>query len=175
MSNPDPASTGKHSLLSEPTDEHFMNLALVEAVSAYQDGEVPVGAVIVKDGKIIGRAHNLRETLNDPTAHAEMLAITQAAEAVEQWRLEGCTLYVTLEPCPMCAGAIVNSRIPRVVFGTTDPKAGACGSLFNLVQDDRLNHRVSLESGLKQQEASELLKNFFREARNGTLRKKPKE
>ncbi len=151
-----------------------MNLALAEAMKAYEVGEVPVGAVIAHKGKVVGRAHNLRETLNDPTAHAEMLAITQAAEAVKQWRLEDCTLYVTLEPCPMCAGAIVNSRIPRVVFGATDPKAGACGSLFNLVQDARLNHRVELEAGLKQQEASELLKSFFREARNGTLGKKPR-
>lgn len=166
--------TEQSPLISVPTDEHFMNLALTEAIKAYEDGEVPVGAVIAHKGKVIGRAHNLRETLNDPTAHAEMLAITQAAEAVEQWRLEDCTLYVTLEPCPMCAGAIVNSRIPRVVFGATDPKAGACGSLFNLVQDARLNHRVELEAGLKQQEASELLKSFFREARNGTLGKKPR-
>ncbi|MHC4841564.1 MAG: tRNA adenosine(34) deaminase TadA [Planctomycetota bacterium] len=175
MTDPETTDDVEGSLLSGPTDEHFMNLALVEAVKAYEDGEVPVGAVIAKNGKVVGRAHNLRETLNDPTAHAEMIAITQAAEAVEQWRLEDCTLYVTLEPCPMCAGAIVNSRIPRVVYATTDPKAGACGSLFNLVQDSRLNHRVELENGLKQQEASELLKNFFREARNGTMRKRPKE
>ncbi|MEE9311534.1 MAG: tRNA adenosine(34) deaminase TadA [Planctomycetota bacterium] len=166
--------TEQSPLISGPTDEHFMNLALAEAMKAYEVGEVPVGAVIAHKGKVVGRAHNLRETLNDPTAHAEMLAITQAAEAVKQWRLEDCTLYVTLEPCPMCAGAIVNSRIPRVVFGATDPKAGACGSLFNLVQDARLNHRVELEAGLKQQEASELLKSFFREARNGTLGKKPR-
>lgn len=153
------------SLLQPPDDSAFMRAAMQEALAAYEKGEVPVGAVIVESGRIIGRGHNLRETLNDPTAHAEMLALTAAAEARGEWRLEGCTLYVTLEPCPMCAGAIVNSRIRRVVFGASDPKAGACGTLYNLVQDARLNHRAELQGGVLAEEAGEILKSFFREAR----------
>ncbi|MBZ0137549.1 MAG: tRNA adenosine(34) deaminase TadA [Planctomycetes bacterium] len=163
------------SLLGPPDDETFMRVALQEALLAYERGEVPVGAVVVDDGRIIGRGHNLRETLNDPTAHAEMLALTAAAEARGEWRLDGCSLYVTLEPCPMCAGAIVNARIKRVVFGASDPKAGACGTLFNLVQDARLNHRTELQSGLLSGEAGEILKSFFREARAGTLKRKRKD
>jgi tRNA(adenine34) deaminase len=149
-----------------------MRAALNQALLAYEQGEVPVGAVIVHDSKILGRGYNQRELLNDPTAHAEMIAITEAAEALQSWRLEDCTMYVTLEPCPMCAGAIVNSRIKRVVYGATDPKAGACGTLFNLVQDSRLNHRASLQTGILGEEAGELLKSFFREAREGTLKKR---
>lgn len=149
-----------------------MRTAFKEALLAYEKGEVPVGAVVVREGRIIGRGHNLRETLNDPTAHAEMLAMTSAAEEKTSWRLEDCTLYVTLEPCPMCAGAIVNSRMKRVVYGATDPKAGACGTLYNLVQDSRLNHRAELQSGVLGEEAGELLKSFFRECRDGTIKRR---
>lgn len=144
-----------------------MAIALREALNAYEDGEVPVGAVVVKDGRVIGRGFNQRETLKDPTAHAEMLALTAAAEAVGDWRLENCDLYVTLEPCPMCAGAIVNARVRRVVYGATDPKAGACGTLYNLVQDQRLNHRCQLEHGVLAQDCSDVLKEFFRQQRAG--------
>jgi len=157
------------SALQPPDDAAFMCAALKEAIAAYEKGEVPVGAVVVHEGRIIGRGHNLRETLNDPTAHAEMLAMTAASEARGQWRLDECTLYVTLEPCPMCAGAIVNGRVKRVVYGASDPKAGACGTLFNLVQDARLNHRAQLEAGVLGDEAGELLKSFFRECREGTI------
>jgi tRNA(adenine34) deaminase len=160
------------SLLQPLDDEACMRVALQEAIAAYETGEVPVGAVVVHDGHIIGRGHNLRETLNDPTAHAEMLAMTSASESKGEWRLEDCTLYVTLEPCPMCAGAIVNARMKRVVFGATDPKAGACGTLYNLVQDARLNHRAELSGGVMGAEASELLKSFFRECREGTIQRR---
>jgi tRNA(adenine34) deaminase len=146
-----------------------MREALLEAVRAYEKGEVPVGAVIVKDGRVIARGHNQRELLNDPTAHAEMLALTAASGALEQWRLEDCDLYVTLEPCPMCAGAIVNSRVRRVVYGATDPKAGACGTLYNLVQDSRLNHRAEVVAGVLAEDCGEILKTFFRECRAGTM------
>lgn len=147
------------------SDEACMRVALREALRAWEEGEVPVGAVVVRDGRVIGRGYNLREKLSDPTAHAEMIAITAAAEEIGDWRLERCTLFVTLEPCPMCAGAIVNSRIPRVVFGAKDPKAGACGSLMNLVQDARLNHRVELVEGVLSEDASMLLREFFRTRR----------
>lgn len=155
--------------LLAPSDEGYMRLALREALCAFDQGEVPVGAVVVHQGRVIGRGHNLREKLSDPTAHAEMLALTAAAQALEDWRLEECTLYVTLEPCPMCAGAIVNSRVKRVVFGALDPKAGACGSLFNLVQDARLNHRAELVSGVLAADAGDLLKEFFRSRRKGRV------
>lgn len=145
--------------------ERFMRAALREAEFALEEGEVPVGAVVVKDGRIIGRGHNQRETLNDPTAHAEMIAITQASAAVEAWRLTGATLYVTLEPCSMCAGAIVLARIDRVVFGAADPKAGACGSLLNVVQDHRLNHRSALLPAILAPECSAILQEFFRARR----------
>ncbi len=143
-------------------DEAFMRLALKEAEAAAAEDEVPVGCVIVRGGKVIARAHNQRETLKDPTAHAEMIAITQAAEAVGDWRLEGCDLYVTLEPCAMCAGAIVLARLARVVFGATDPKAGACGTLMNLVQDARLNHRVTLVTGVLAEPCGGILSGYFR-------------
>ena len=128
-------------------DERWMESALREAEQAYKRKEVPIGAVIVHDGRIIGRGYNQIETLQDPTAHAEMIAITAAATALGSRRLDGCTLYVTLEPCAMCAGAIVLARIPRLVFGASDPKAGACGTLYNIVQDERLNHRVEMLGG----------------------------
>lgn len=153
----------------QPADADFMRIALDEAIKAHELEEVPIGAVVVKEGKLIARGYNLRERLKDPTAHAEMIAITAAAEALGDWRLEGCTLYVTLEPCAMCAGAIVNSRVPRVVFGALDPKAGACGSLFNLVQDSRLNHRVELVSGVLAEDCGALLKEFFRARRKSAI------
>jgi tRNA(adenine34) deaminase len=138
-----------------------MRAALREAGEAARRDEVPVGAVVVHGGRIIGRGFNQREMLKDPTAHAEMIAITQAAAALEGWRLEGATLYVTLEPCLMCAGAIVNARIPRVVFGAPDPKAGACGSLYQVGLDPRLNHRFEVTGGVLAAECAALLQEFF--------------
>jgi len=129
---------------SPKIDEEYMAEALRQAMMALEDNEVPVGAIIVKDGRVIGRAHNQRERLGDPTAHAEMIAITQAAEHAGNWRLEGCTMYVTLEPCPMCAGAIVLARLPRLVFGARDPKAGAAGSIYDIPRDPKLNHAVDV-------------------------------
>jgi tRNA(adenine34) deaminase len=154
--------------LLQPDDSFFMKEALREAAKAAETDEVPVGAVVVHEGKIIARAHNQREILNDPTAHAEMIALTQAASALEEWRLEGTTLYVTLEPCPMCAGAIVNARIPRLVWGADDPKAGACRSLMNIVQDDRLNHRVECTGGILADECGEILREFFKNKRKAS-------
>jgi tRNA(adenine34) deaminase len=145
--------------------EH-MAMALDEAAAAADEDEVPVGAVIVSFTKgVIGRAHNQREMLRDPTAHAEMIAITQAAQALGSWRLEGCALYVTLEPCPMCAGAIVLGRLGRLVYGADDPKAGACRSLYRLADDPRLNHRATVVAGLLEEECGALLKEFFRSRR----------
>ena len=146
-------------------DSHWMAKALALAGRAAALGEVPIGAVLVKDGKIIGRGFNRREGQNDPSAHAEMIAIRQAAKRLAAWRLTGTTLYVTLEPCPMCMGAVILARIERLVFGSFDPKAGAAGSLYNLAEDSRFNHRVVVESGVKGQECSELLSGFFRELR----------
>ncbi len=128
-------------------------------------GEVPVGAIIVKDGIALARAHNQREQTGDPTAHAELIAIRLAASSIGDWRLTNTTLYVTLEPCPMCCGAIVLARIPRVVYATSDPKAGAAGTLFNLLQDKRLNHQVEVTQGVLAEESSHLLKSFFRDRR----------
>ena len=139
--------------------------ALRLAREALALGEVPVGAVIVRDGSILAQAHNLRELLSDPTAHAERLAITLAGRALGSWRLTGCTLYVTLEPCPMCAGAIVQARIARVVYGAADPKAGACRSLYRLADDPRFNHRAEVCGGALGRECSELLTEFFRSKR----------
>jgi len=146
-------------------DEHFMRQALREAAEAAEHGEVPVGAVVVHQGRVIGRGHNQRETLHDPTAHAELIAITAAAAHLESWRLEGCTLYVTLEPCAMCAGAIVLARVDRLVCGAPDPKAGACGSVLDVVREPRLNHRVEPEMGLMALECGEILRQFFRRRR----------
>jgi len=143
----------------------FMQEALAEARLAQAHGEVPIGAVVAFDGEIIGRGHNRRETQNDPTAHAEILAIREAARHLDNWRLTNATLYVTLEPCPMCAGAIVNARLQRLVFGAYDPKAGAVTSLMNLVQDKRLNHFVEVYDGICQRECAELLQMFFQELR----------
>jgi tRNA(adenine34) deaminase len=154
--------------------ETLMRLALREAERALKTGEVPVGAVIVRHesgdgpGQVIGAAYNQREQLRDPTAHAEMIAITQAAEALGSWRLSDCTLYVTLEPCPMCAGAIVLARLPRLVFGAADPKAGAVTSLYQLVNDPRLNHRAEVVSGVLAGPCGEILSRFFQQKRRGT-------
>lgn len=141
--------------------ERWMRAALELARQAYDEGEVPIGAVIVHDGRIIGEGYNQRESLKDPTAHAEMIAITQAAQSLESWRLLDCTIYITLEPCPMCAGAIVLARIPTVIYGTTDPKAGACHSLFQITDDARLNHRAAVLGGVLQPECKGLLQDFF--------------
>jgi tRNA(adenine34) deaminase len=138
-----------------------MKQALREAEKAYEQDEVPVGAVVVHKGKVIGRGYNQIERLQDPTAHAEMIAITAATNHLQSRRLEECTLYVTLEPCPMCAGAIVLSRIPTLVFATFDPKSGACGTLYNIVHDKRLNHSVHVISGVCDRESEEYLKGFF--------------
>ena len=147
-------------------DQHWMLRALEMASQAAVADEVPVGAVIIDArGRMIAAAHNQREQLRDPTAHAEMIAITQAAEAMGDWRLEGCSLYVTLEPCPMCAGAILLGRVPRVVYGATDPKAGACQSLYTLLQDPRLNHRCEVVSGVLADRSSAMLTEFFRRKR----------
>ena len=152
-------------MLLTSTDDAGMQAALREARAAFQEDEVPVGAVIVHDGRIIARAHNQRETLQDPTAHAEMIAITQAAAALESWRLDGCTMYVTLEPCPMCAGALVLARLPRLVYGAADPKAGACRTLYSIVQDSRLNHRVEVTAGVLAEPCGSILTEFFRAKR----------
>ena len=151
-----------------------MKEALKEAEKAAAMGEVPIGAVVVKDGIIIGRGHNKTETAKDPTTHAEMEAIRAASAALGGWRLLGCDMYVTAEPCSMCAGAIVWSRIENLYIGTMDPKAGACGSVFNIVQEDKLNHQVNVTTGILQEECSRLLKDFFRSLRR-TRDQKPEE
>ena len=142
-------------------DSNRMRLALQQARRARRRGEIPVGAVIERGGEIIGEGHNRRETDNDPLAHAEIIAIRQAAQAVGDWRLVGCTIYVTLEPCAMCAGALVASRVERLVFGTRDPKAGFCGSLGDLVTDKRLNHRLEVTEGVLAEDCAGLLRVFF--------------
>ncbi|MFM7844962.1 MAG: tRNA adenosine(34) deaminase TadA [Planctomycetota bacterium] len=145
--------------------EYYMRQALREAEAAQGENEVPIGAVIVRDGRVIAAAHNQREQLHDPTAHAEMVAITQAAGQIGDWRLERCALYVTLEPCPMCAGAILQARIPIVVFGATDPKAGAVQSLYQLLNDPRLNHRCHVIGGVLADSCGGLLTSFFQAQR----------
>ncbi len=142
-----------------------MRAALAEAEIAESLGEVPIGAVVVLSNQIIGRGHNLRETSNDPTTHAEIIAIRQAAKQLNSWRLLDCTLYVTLEPCVMCMGATILARIPHLVFGCRDPKAGAAGSLYNLAEDERLNHQIEVREGILQQECSSQLSHFFRRLR----------
>src|SRR3954451_14393741 len=146
-------------------DEYFMGEALRQAQKAYAVDEVPVGAVVVREGKIIARAHNQVELLKDATAHSEMLAITAAEEAVGDWRLADCTLYVTKEPCPMCAGAIVHVRLARVVFGVADPKAGAAGTVLNLLQFPSFNHRSEITAGVREAECRSMLQGFFVEQR----------
>lgn len=149
----------------EEQDRSWMMEAIAEAHKAESIGEVPIGAVIVQNDEIIGRGYNLRETRHDPTAHAELVAIRDACDRIGAWRLLDCTLYVTLEPCPMCAGAIVQSRVKRVVYGTIDPKAGCAGTLMNLLQEPRFNHETELTSGVLQTECASLLTQFFRKLR----------
>ena len=146
-------------------DERMMRLALEQAEACLDSGDVPVGAVIARDGDMLVAAGNARERMQDPTAHAEVLALREASDISDSWRLDGCTMYVTLEPCAMCAGAIVLARLDRVVFGARDPKAGFAGSLGNLLQDERLNHRVAVTGGLLEEECGELLRAFFRDRR----------
>jgi tRNA(adenine34) deaminase len=146
-------------------DEYFMEMALAESILAYKDGEVPVGAVLVKDNKVIARAHNQRETLKDPTGHAEIIALKDGSKEEDSWRLTDLTLYVTKEPCIMCAGAMVNARLGRLVYGCKDEKGGAVDSLYSLLSDKRLNHQVRVEAGVLEEECSEILKKFFRNRR----------
>ena len=148
------------------SDEQFMRLAIEQAKIAEENGDVPIGAVIVYKDQIIAKAYNQREQLKDPTAHAEIIALTQAAAYLESWRLNGCTIYVTLEPCPMCAGALVLARIDRLVYGCDDPKTGACGTLYNIVQDSQLNHRLEVTSGVLANECSQVLQEFFEKRRD---------
>lgn len=153
-------------------DETYMKLAIAEAKKAEAIGEVPIGAVIVHDEQVIGTGYNVRETTQKAGTHAELLAIEQANEHVGSWRLEDCTLYVTLEPCPMCAGAIVQSRIPRVVYGARDPKAGCVGTLMNLLQEERFNHQAEVTTGVLEEDCSALLTNFFANLRKRKKAKK---
>ncbi len=151
---------------SKPSiDEQYMRIAIDQARIAEENGDVPIGAVIVRNGQIIAKAYNQREQLQDPTAHAEIIALTQAAAALENWHLNGCTIYVTLEPCCMCAGALVLARLDRLVYGCDDPKTGAVKSLYNIVQDDRLNHRLEVTNGVLGDECSILLQEFFKKRR----------
>jgi len=147
------------------SDKELMQIAIKEAKIAEENGDVPIGAVIVYQNQIIGRAYNQREQLKDPTAHAEIIALTQAAAFLESWRLHGCTMYVTLEPCTMCAGALVLARIDRLVYGCDDPKTGAVKSLYNIVTDERLNHTIEVTSAVLAEECSELLQQFFQRRR----------
>jgi tRNA(adenine34) deaminase len=158
-------NTQRDSLINAQQNERFMQAAIREAQIAEENGDVPIGCVIVHKDIVIAKAHNQRQQLTDPTAHAEMIAITQAAEYLQNWRLHGCTIYVTLEPCPMCAGALVLGRIDQLVYSCRDPKAGACGSLYNIVQDQRLNHWVEITAGVLEQECSAMLSDFFRRRR----------
>ncbi len=151
--------------LPAAADERYMVKAIDQAYIAEENGDVPIGCVIVYANRVIAKAYNQREQLNDPTAHAEIIALTQAAEFVGSWRLGGCTIYVTLEPCPMCAGALVLARIDRLVYGCDDPKTGACKSLYNIVQDERLNHRLEVTSGVLADKCSRQLQEFFQRRR----------
>ena len=150
-----------------PRDDYFMRLALREAERALEHGDVPIGAVLVRDGELLAAAHNERELRQDPTAHAEIIALREAARAVGTWRVLDSVLYVTLEPCAMCAGAIVLARVPRVVYGASDPKAGACGSVLDVLAEPKLNHRPDVAGGLLAQECGELLTEFFASRRGG--------
>lgn len=147
------------------TVEYYMKEALKEAKKAFKKDEVPVGAIIVKNGEIIARAHNIKETKKDTTKHAEIIAIQKASKALGAWRLEDCEMYVTLEPCTMCAGAIINARIKKVIYGTTDEKTGACGTVLNLFEDYKFNHKVECEKGIMQEECEKILKDFFKKLR----------
>lgn len=156
------------------SDEDYMREALAEAQLAAEEGEVPIGAVVVCDGEVIARAHNRRETDRDPSAHAEFSAMCAAARALDRWRLTGCTVYVTLEPCLMCAGLMVNARIDRCVYGAPDPKGGALGTLFDVSHDERLNHEFEVTSGVLQEECAAQLREFFRERRRAAKAAKKK-
>jgi tRNA(adenine34) deaminase len=147
-------------------DEYYMNLAIKEAAKAEAEGEVPIGAVIVFNDKVIAQGYNQRETSQLTSSHAEFIAIERANHSIGSWRLEDCTLYVTLEPCPMCAGAILQSRIPRVIYGARDPKAGCVGSLMNLLDDDRFNHKAEVLAGIKGETCGDMLTQFFRKLRH---------
>ena len=154
-------------------DQRLMRAAIEAARTADENGDVPIGAVISCNGRIVAKAWNQKEQLRDPTAHAEIIALTQASAALNGWRLSGCTIYVTLEPCPMCAGALVMARIDRLVYGCDDPKAGACGTLYNIVNDGRLNHKLDLTAGVLAGECRDQLQQFFRNRRNEKTRAKP--
>ena len=160
-------SAGWKAIVIPEIQDHrgFMQEALAEAAAAQRLGEVPIGAILVHDGRIVGRGHNLRETSNDPTTHAEMVAIRQAAAELGSWRLLDCSLYVTLEPCVMCMGAIILARIPELIYACRDPRAGAVGSIYDFSKDQRFNHRVNVIEGVLAEECSELLSGFFRELR----------
>ncbi len=145
--------------------DYFMNEALNEAEKAFENDEVPIGCVIVYNGEIIGRGENSRISDKNPLCHAEIKAINEACAAVGDWRLEGCTLFVTIEPCPMCSGAILQARIDKVVFGASNPKAGCCGSILNMMDDDRFNHKVEVVKGIKEEECAKLMKDFFKRRR----------
>jgi len=160
------------SALGGLTEQKYMQLAIEQARIAEDNGDVPIGAVIVLGNRIIGKAYNQREQLADPTAHAEIIALTQAAAEVGSWRLAGCTMYVTLEPCPMCAGALVLARMDRLVYGCEDTKSGACGSLYNIVQDSRLNHRLEIKAGVLEEECKKQLQDFFERRRREEARLK---
>ena len=164
MSTPQTSSTGPR----RQDDERWMRYALEEAGAAFRAGEVPVGAVLIRKNTIIGRGHNRVEELHDPTAHAEMIVLRAGAKRLGTRHLEGCVLYTTLEPCAMCAGAMVLARLPRLVFGAWDPKAGACGSLLDVPRDPRLNHRVQVISGILEEECGEILRRFFEDLRAET-------
>jgi tRNA(adenine34) deaminase len=152
-------------LTQQQIDERYMRMAIDAALVAEENGDVPIGTVIVHENRVIGRAYNQREQLQDPTAHAEIIALTQAAAALGLWRLHGCTIYVTLEPCPMCAGALVLARLDRLIYGCPDPKTGACGSLYDIVRDGRLNHRLDVTAGVLADDCATLLQDFFRQRR----------
>ena len=146
-------------------DQRYMRIAIDAARVAEENGDVPIGAVIVYENRVIAKGYNQREQLQDPTAHAEIIALTQAAAALENWHLHNCTIYVTLEPCPMCAGALVLARLDRLVYGCDDPKTGACKSLYNIVQDERLNHRLEVTAGVLAEQCSQQLRVFFQQRR----------
>jgi tRNA(adenine34) deaminase len=152
-------------LSRQEIDERYMRMALDAAMVAEENGDVPIGTVIIHEGRVIAKAYNQREQLQDPTAHAEIIALTQAATALGMWRLHGCTIYVTLEPCPMCAGALVLARLDRLVYGCSDPKTGACGSLYDIVRDGRLNHRLEVTAGVLADDCAGVLQDFFRQRR----------
>lgn len=149
----------------EKLENKFMKEALKEAKKSYEKEEIPVGAVIVKDGKIIARGHNLKETKTDTTNHAEIIAIQKASKKLKSWRLTGCTMYVTLEPCTMCAGALIQARLDKVIIGTMDEKTGACGSVLNVLENYTFNHKVEIEKGIMEKECREILQQFFKELR----------